>query len=428
MASTPDKEAQGSTSVEKRKSTSASKVVASGDRGATGKARLEFRKGFYNKDTKDSLDRSSKSTGSRARGKENIHSAHKEDEQVVSPPIISPKLDEVESKSPFPVSRNLGTEFLSVEGTPQPKSKAPEHFSGIKLLSITILAVSIFFAFTYYSPPIQLPFCDSNNSKVLEDCRPCPSHGTCSAGELTCDHGFIESAGKCVEDKTFSVVTKDTKNRIEAILRKRAGMSLCGTGEVQKEMDSAQLRKAVLLSFGTKLPLEEIRFNRAFTEAFYTIVNDSVSSDEFECREEGERIWCQALHPSLSLSCRLRFFVLQEWWKLLITMSILIGISRLYFWFRLRRWIDKQVKTVTEEVYRQLTASSQLTSPLSERKKVVVTRLRDDLLHDQSLLKWKDVIWRKVVERVDSDSRVQKRREIVNDLPQLVWEWHDKIV
>ncbi|GJD09379.1 hypothetical protein Gasu2_36360 [Galdieria sulphuraria] len=397
MASTPDKEAQGSTSVEKRKSTSASKVVASGDRGATGKARLEFRKGFYNKDTKDSLDRSSKSTGSRARGKENIHSAHKEDEQV----------------SPFPVSRNLGTEFLSVEGTPQPKSKAPEHFSGIKLLSITILA---------------LPFCDSNNSKVLEDCRPCPSHGTCSAGELTCDHGFIESAGKCVEDKTFSVVTKDTKNRIEAILRKRAGMSLCGTGEVQKEMDSAQLRKAVLLSFGTKLPLEEIRFNRAFTEAFYTIVNDSVSSDEFECREEGERIWCQALHPSLSLSCRLRFFVLQEWWKLLITMSILIGISRLYFWFRLRRWIDKQVKTVTEEVYRQLTASSQLTSPLSERKKVVVTRLRDDLLHDQSLLKWKDVIWRKVVERVDSDSRVQKRREIVNDLPQLVWEWHDKIV
>ncbi|GJQ09573.1 hypothetical protein GpartN1_g1364.t1 [Galdieria partita] len=420
METTPDKKTRGSRSGERK--SSSTKPVASGDRGATGKARPEFRKGFYNRNTKDSLDNSTSNTGNRVKERKNVEEEQKEEEKVSSTPRTSSTVDEVHSQSPLPVPRNLGAEFLSMERTPEPKS------SRFKLLSITILAVGIFFAFTYYSPNSQLPFCDSNDLKVADDCRPCPTHGTCSAGELICDQGFIEFGGKCVEDKKFSVVAKDIKNRLEHILRKRAGMVLCGTATVQKEMDNAQLYKEILLSFGNKLPLDETRFVRAFTEAFYSIVNDSGSLDKFECRQEGEILWCQALQPILPLSCRLKFFVLQEWWKILLTASLIIGVSRLYFWFRWRRWIEKQSKTITEEVYRQLTESSQLTSPVREKKKVVVTRLRDDLLHDQSLLKWKDVIWRKVVERINNDSRVLKRREIVNDLPQLVWEWHDKLV
>jgi len=427
MAITPDKDGQDPQSVEHRKSNSSSKPVASGDRGATGKARLQFRKGFYDNEAKDSRRSSSKTERSRHVGEENLQNSTSTEKKTVSTPSESRTVNEVESNSPLPVPRNLGTEFLSVERTAETRHTTSKELSRYKFSAIMFLIVSIFVAFIYYSPPTPLPYCDTNTAKGMEDCRPCPDHGTCSNGELFCDQGYVEFSGKCVKDKKLSLLTRDIRNKLEKILRERAGSCICGsTPNVQREMDRTQLYKETLSLFGDKLPLDESRFHLAFTEAFDSIVNDS--SYEFECRQVDNNLWCRSLRPSLSLSCRLRLFALEEWWKMLIALFIVFGTIRLYFWFRSKRWIDRQAKIITEEVYRQLTESAQLTSPLSEKKKFVVTRLRDDLLHDQSLLKWKDKIWEKVVERVNSDSRVLKSRQTVNNLPQLVWEWHDKVV
>jgi hypothetical protein len=88
----------------------------------------------------------------------------------------------------------------------------------------------------------------------MEDCRPCPDHGTCSNGELFCDQGYVEFSGKCVKDKKLSLLTRDIRNKLEKILRERAGSCICGsTPNVQREMDRTQLYKETLSLFGDKV-------------------------------------------------------------------------------------------------------------------------------------------------------------------------------
>eukprot|EP00871_Galdieria_phlegrea_P005019 jgi/Galph1/5518/GphlegSOOS_G4142.1 len=375
---------------------SASKFVASGDRGATGKARPQFRKGEKQKG---------------------------DDGESLSPSEAPSSIKQQEQS----VVRNLGSEFRVVNQVRLAEVQKPS--SRWHSFVFIILGIAILIAFIGYSPSNQLPYCDSNSeTEYGSTCRPCPSHGFCSMGSLVCEEGFIELGGSCVEDKRINVVAKEIRRKIDKILATRAGNIMCFQTNLSKEMDENNLLEEISASYGHKLPLDEIRFRRAFDIALNSVRIGPALQSSTVCEKSNDKLYCYSTRPSLSIYCSTKLFILRKWYKLLFYLGIISILLYLYQSFRQRRWIRKQVKLIIGEVYRQLSQNSHVTSPSSERKKFVVTRLRDDLLHDETLFKWKDIIWEKVESHINNDTRVLKSKQIVDGLPQLVWEWQDKMV
>lgn len=57
-------------------------------------------------------------------------------------------------------------------------------------------------------------------------CRPCPEHGLCKYGKLSCVNGYIYSYGYCVPDKRRLKTAYKMINYIKNHLHKRAGKFL----------------------------------------------------------------------------------------------------------------------------------------------------------------------------------------------------------
>jgi len=69
-------------------------------------------------------------------------------------------------------------------------------------------------------------FCNTGQL-ALPDCTPCPPHGYCTQGLLTCDKGYIRDRDTCVENKQLDVEAIQMLNRLEEAANEQAVAVIC---------------------------------------------------------------------------------------------------------------------------------------------------------------------------------------------------------
>jgi hypothetical protein len=156
-------------------------------------------------------------------------------------------------RDPFVVNLNracqpsVSKETPTISSQPSPKTNSPTSSFSYKhnkkrLVSILLLCVLVVFfpalfsiskkGYSFYQNFLrEKPFCDVNVPSQL-DCLPCPLHGVCRDGHLTCETPQYRKEKRggtyvCVKDQKTSRQTEQLIEQVSIILSEVAGKASC---------------------------------------------------------------------------------------------------------------------------------------------------------------------------------------------------------
>ncbi|CAI9771605.1 unnamed protein product [Fraxinus pennsylvanica] len=299
-----------------------------------------------------------------------------------------------------------------------PSSKA----DFVRLLGVFAVAASVAvvckFIAASLNHPVK-PFCDSNSEldDFLSDyCEPCPTNGECHDGKLECARGYRKHGKFCVEDGDINEAAKKLSKFAEVCACEKYAQSLCGgTGiywvqedELWNTLDEYKLMN----SYG----LDEAMYRHAKQRALTTIHNlletrsNNHGIEEFKCPEF-------LVNHYTPLSCRLLKWIIKNVFILVPACALLLGCISVVLKVRKKHRLSVRAEQLYLEVCNVLEGSiSSGNEPW-----VVASWLRDHLLSPKER---KDtLLWKKVEELVQEDSRVDQYPKIVKGESKVVWEW-----
>ncbi|XP_075640203.1 uncharacterized protein LOC142611942 [Castanea sativa] len=359
-----------------------------------------------------------------------------------------------------PSSVSSNSLLKSIKEPPQNFFSSKDEF--LRLVAVLAIASSVavccnvFFTLIDRQPK---PFCDSHNShspdSISDFYEPCPSNGECNQGKLECVRGYRKHGKLCVEDGDINETAKKLLKWIEIHLCEAQAHFLCnGLGsvwvchlcnplnfitigsilllhmyvsecnilefccvredDIWKELDGHDLAKNVGLDDGTFLYTKQ-RAMDAVNRLLETRT-DPHGIKELKCPD----LLAEHYKP---VACRIRQW-LSEYALIVFPVStLLIGCTVLFWKVRQRRYISSRV----EELYHQVCEILEDNALLSKRENgecepwVVASRLRDHLLLPRE--RKNRVLWKKVEELVQEDSRVDRHPKLVKGESKVVWEW-----
>ncbi|XP_048132379.1 uncharacterized protein LOC115743200 isoform X3 [Rhodamnia argentea] len=348
--------------------------------------------------------------------------------KMSSTPKKRPK-PKISSPSPRPSSRRSP---IALE---PPQFLFPSKQELLRLVIVLAIASSVAVTCNFFANflrPQTKPFCDSDIDPLdafADDCEPCPSHGECHQGKLDCPRGYRKLGRSCVEDGDINETARKLSEWVENRLCAANAQLLCyGTGtawvpaeEILNDLDGHPLMK----NFGWDTAIFIYTKQKAVEIAGKIMESRTGFSGTFEQDERAEvsrlssRTF-QAIHlpnPSMDLqACVIgcaSFFA-----------GIQLVASAMLFWKVRRRW---HLSTRVEELYHQvcdILEENALTSKKGNGETepwVVAARLRDHLLLPKER---KDgVLWKKLEELVQEDSRIDRYPKLVKGESKVVWEW-----
>ncbi|MCD7451927.1 hypothetical protein HAX54_014116 [Datura stramonium] len=305
-----------------------------------------------------------------------------------------------------------------------PSSKS--EFSS--LIAVVVVATAVAFACNYVFTSLNQqpkPFCDSNpdfDDSLSDFCEPCPLNGVCDEGKLECAHGYRRLGNLCVEDSNINEAAKKLSKLVEGLLcEEYAQFSCSGTGAVwvqgnqlwekvneSKIMDEYGLNKAVY-AHAMKRAMEALR------KVLETRLNDH-GIEELKCPA------LLVLHYT-PVSCRIQQWILEHALLLVPACALLLGCVFTLLKLRRRYYLSVKAEQIYNEacdVLEEKAVSARSTTGEHEPW-VVASLLRDHLLSPKER---KDpMLWKKVEQLVQEDSRLERYPKMVKGECKVVWEW-----
>ncbi|XP_062073761.1 uncharacterized protein LOC133777981 [Humulus lupulus] len=291
-------------------------------------------------------------------------------------------------------------------------------------IAASIAAACNFFANSFMNTQPK-PFCDSgvDHSDLLSDhCEPCPSNGQCYQGKLKCDSGYRKRGNLCIEDGDINQTAKKLSDWVQLHLCESYAQYLCGGPEiiwvqeddVWNDLDGHKLMEHA----GSGNAITNITKHKA------TRIIEKVL--ETRTNVQGFKEWkCPDVLAEnyKSFSCRVHQWIFNNVLVILPVCVLLMGFILLIWKVRQKLYLSKRV----EELYQQVCEILEENALMSNRANgesepwVVASRLRDHLLSPKE--RKNPVLWRKVEELVQEDSRLDCYPKLVKGESKVVWEW-----
>ncbi|XP_031279903.1 uncharacterized protein LOC116138327 [Pistacia vera] len=342
-------------------------------------------------------------------------------------------------KRPKPKSDSSSTSSSSVSWVIEPpQSLFPSKREFLRLVAVLAIASSVAVTCNYFSNlfnPTQSPFCDSNlidsPDSLTDNCEPCPSNGECYQGKLECLHGYRKHGKLCVEDGDINETAKKLAEWVENSICKPYAELLCdGTGaiwvqedEIWNDLDGHKLMENfrsdnTTYLYAKKRTMENFgRFLESRTNSYgFPVFFFCVRVKELKCPD----LLAEQYKP---FSCRIRQWVSRHALIIVPVCALLMACSLLLWKVHRRRCLSIRVEELYHQVCEILEESALMSKGANGECEpwVVASRLRDHLLLPKER---KDpVLWKKVEEFIQEDSRVDQYPKLLKGESKVVWEW-----
>ncbi|XP_054791112.1 uncharacterized protein LOC129296555 isoform X2 [Prosopis cineraria] len=277
---------------------------------------------------------------------------------------------------------------------------------------------------TSFINPSTKPFCDSNvdfPDSFSDDCEPCPSNGACYDGKLECLQGYRKHGKLCVEDGDINKSAKKISDRVKCSLCEDYAQYLCyGVGSVWVQEDEIWKR------FDNFEPMENVLLDNAlYNYTKQRAIETMAKLVEMRTNSLGKEFKCPDLlvEHYKPYSCRIHQWVSQHILAVLPICAMLVGCTFFIWKIYLKLCMSRRV----EELYNQVCEILEENAVMSKNVNgecepwIVASRLRDHLLLPRER---KDpLLWKKLEELVQEDSRVDRYPKLVKGESKVVWEW-----
>ncbi|GKV10740.1 hypothetical protein SLEP1_g22061 [Rubroshorea leprosula] len=309
-----------------------------------------------------------------------------------------------------------------------PKNLFPSREEFLRLLAVVAIASAVAFSCNFlvaFFSSGSKPFCDSNldsMDSIPDICEPCPSNGECYQGKLKCARGYRRHGKLCVEDGDINETAKKLSDLIENRLCEAYAQFLChGTGEIwvpQDDIWNDLGGRELMEDFGSDDSIYIYAKQRTMetTGKIMEMRTNSNGTKELKCPD----LLAESYKP---FTCRIRQWVLEHAFILVPVCLVLVGCAILAWKVHQKHNFSARV----EELYCQVCDRLEENALTSKKVNggcepwVVASRLRDHLLLPKER---KDpLLWKKVEELVQEDSRVDRYPKLVKGESKVVWEW-----
>ncbi|OIV92811.1 hypothetical protein TanjilG_00945 [Lupinus angustifolius] len=298
---------------------------------------------------------------------------------------------------------------------------------------ITVASVVAWTCNLFFVHPPTIPFCHSSHDLFASDsCLPCPSNGECVDGNLQCLQGYRKNGNLCVEDGEISQLAQNIVERAEShICSEYAQFSCYGTGSIW--VSSVTFNPLIVQEDEFWNHFESMA-NAGYENALYNYTKQRAvetigklletrlnahGMKEFKCPD----FMAEHYKP---YACRIHQWISQNILLLLPICAMikqLAGCTTLILKVCQKRRVSRRVEELYNQVCEILEENALTSKSVNSECEswVVASRLRDHLLLPRER---KDpLLWKKVEELVQEDSRVDIYPKLVKGESRVVWEW-----
>ncbi|KAL1217721.1 hypothetical protein V5N11_029276 [Cardamine amara subsp. amara] len=338
---------------------------------------------------------------------------------------IPRKRPKSETKTP---KRNPKSSPSSIRSLLEPSENFfPSKEEFLRLLTVLLVACAVAFTCNFISKYLSSnpkPFCDSNFDSIDSDldlCEPCPINGECYQGKLLCNHGFRKQGTLCVEDGEINESTKKLVGHFERKVCEAYAHNECyATGEIWVSENDVW-KELRVNGFLNNLDEQAYNFVKGkAVEAVTELLEKRTNSNgiiELKCPES----LVESYKP---LTCRIHQWLLQHILIISSSCAMLVGCAILYRKIRRKRYFSSRVEELYEQVcdfLEENAVASNSADTSNCEPWVIASQLRDHLLLPRE--RRDPLLWSKVEELIQEDSRIDRYPKIVKGEQKVVWEW-----
>ncbi|XP_047338418.1 uncharacterized protein LOC124942053 isoform X2 [Impatiens glandulifera] len=307
--------------------------------------------------------------------------------------------------------------------TEPPPDFFPSKSELLRLAAVITIATTVLITCNFISNILNRqpkPFCDNiadSDTISHESCDPCPTNGECKEGKLECLNGYRRNGRICIEDGDLSQTTRKFSELLERHVCGSYAQNLCeGTGEIWFQKDE------LLNNLDDSIVVDSQTSTFAKQRAFETIA----STFETRTSVHGTReLKCPDLlvEQYKPISCHIRNWFIEHAPILMLLATLLVGSMVLLLKVRRKYYQSTRAEQLYNQVCEILEEKAVTSRGLNgnEEPWVVASRLRDHLLLPKER---KDgLLWKKVVELIQEDSRLDQYPKLVKGDSKEVWEW-----
>lgn len=287
----------------------------------------------------------------------------------------------------------------------------------------------LFFISNYIVLVDEIGFAARN--RYGQECRHCPTNGTCVDGKLSCEAGFVVVGGKvCVEDQESSVFGEELANEANKILSHVAGDAEC-RGIESRFLSRSDLREILrpeysktstggLFFWGTR-KFDPAKFDVSFDKAIRRLEGEGfpdvhISQSGFSSNS-----------PVMSLRCTAKLALRRNWRVVAAFIAACLLLLCLKIWLYIRRRQKEELEG----------AFGLALGYLREQKTGFVHR-EEELAFISDVVLRQEVLgsptektvrlWKKVEAMLRNDSRVAwSANRVVKGVPSNTFEWRGRL-
>ncbi|GAQ87803.1 hypothetical protein KFL_003780090 [Klebsormidium nitens] len=281
------------------------------------------------------------------------------------------------------------------------------------LVLLLALGMVVALAISYLQAALRpIPFCDTGASPVGSQCIPCPEHGHCESGHLTCAVGYEKVGRHCVKDKRVEARVQKLAGKVKRFACQQRGLALCGYNASE-----AVTRASVMGMLGEGQTVDQR------TADIFSLAVQRAGEELLMAAENGVPVLVcpdDLARQYKPLSCLAREAAQRNWKPLALLLLSILGA--LYFWRRRRQQqaLVKAAETLYEKICAELEDAAQ--RPGGAPKWKIATHFRDSLLKPRER---GGALWKEVDRLAREDTRVLVRQQMVQGESFTVWEWRE---
>ncbi|XP_057976659.1 uncharacterized protein LOC131163871 [Malania oleifera] len=349
----------------------------------------------------------------------------------LKPHLKTPKSDPINlyNNSCDPDSPSSSSSFTSLRFLMEPSSNFfPSKDDFFRLLAVLVIAASVAMSCNFivgFLGRQPKPFCDSNgNSRdsVSDVCEPCPNNGECYQGKLECVRGYRKHGNLCVEDGDISEAAKKLSEWVEMHVCEAYAQFLCdGIGtvwvredEIWNDLDESKLME----SFGLDRAIYGYAKQKAM-EKIGKLLEKRTNLHgikELKCPE----VLVEHYKPFI---CCIKQWISKHALVFMPSCILLLGCALLLWRVHQTRYLSSRAEQIYHQVCDVLEENALMSKSMNGECEpwVIASWLRDHLLLPRER---KDpLLWKKVEEFVQEDSRLDRYPRLVKGESKVVWEW-----